>query len=710
MHPVSYSKAYKFLTLRNLILLCFVFSMVVTVISIFGGFAALSSYAMIPVAMGLGSMAFFAYLIRMASPLIHSEFLEGVRMDVFKWASLVYNDIDHFVFGKDYVAWVIKGKKSIEGAKVFVVADVPYTMKEMSRAEFEARVRTYAVTMTAGDVRLGTFHMRLPIDKASFISAIRRQRDSYQTSFDVGGPPSHLEEAAKRTAMIKRIEEQLEEAYEARFFIFVAAEADTKEELEKLLQAHGANVKNRFQMDIGVIVQELKDLDLLEALRFFRAPALMDYSASTSKTPKIPVLSLDLAFQNPLVTPRLPPLYKMMYGVFLGVTKGTQAIPVTWSPLSTNMPNYHFTGLGPPGTGKSTLARTLMYRIYLQMGVPFWMIDPAGEHAEIVRNLGGRVVDMHDDSVNPFTLYGSDPMSVANDVAQLTIYTAGLRGAELYVLRRAILDVYKGYGIDEAKKETWSDEASNKVTFEGVYNYLVANLENFPPDERPLAKSIISRLEIYARGAYKIRSATFNFDDLYKGKRPVCFNVRGLPDYLQRAIVWTILSQMENLLYHRYGITEDLRLIIMVDEAHLFSQAVKADVPGGVLEPPLSRFVRMTRKSGVGFWCLTHNHSDLPRILFEGVSTFFFFGSHDPNYLDWCAHQLNLTEEQIRGPEGMMFMGKGEGMLRLYGDPRCIPLKIVAEEEALTTSIERETDQKEEGKESMTDWIKRLVA
>ncbi len=711
VHSVSYSKVYKFMTLRNMILLCFVVSMTVTVISIFGGIAALSSYAMIPVALSLGSMVFFAYMIRMAGPLIHSEFLEGVRMDVYKWASLLYPDTEYFEFGKDFVMWKLTGRNGVQGAKIYSVIDVPYSQKDMLQAEFLARTRTYALTMTSGEVRLATFHIRLPIDKASFISAMRRQRDSYQTSFDAGGPPSHLEEAAKRTAMVERIEKQLEEAYEARFFIVIAAEAEDKQELQRILRANGESIRNRFDNDIGVKVQELKDLELREALRFFRAAGLLDDSVPTSKFPKIPVLSLDLAFQNPLVAPRLPPLYKLMYGVFLGVTKGMQAIPVTWSPLSTNMPNYHFTGLGPPGTGKSTLARTLMYRIYLQMGIPFWMIDPAGEHERIVRGLGGTVIDLHTESINPFTLYDRDPMSVANDIAMLLVYIAGLHGAEWYFLRRVILDIYKSYGVDESRRETWSDEASNKVTFEVIYNYLNANLETFPPDEILLAKSVIPRLEIYARGAYKIKSATFSLDELFKSKRPVCFSLRGLPDYLQKAIVWTVLNQLYSILYNRYKISEDLQLIMLVDEAHLFSQAVRADVPGGLLEPPLSTFVRMIRKSGVGFWCLTHNHNDLPRILFEGVSTFFFFGSSDPSYLDWCAHQLNLSEEQIRGPEGMMHMGRGEGMLRLYGDPRCIPLKIVAEEEALTTTTDGEEkgEQEEKKEESLSDWVKELI-
>ncbi len=115
-----------------------------------------------------------------------------------------------FEFQKDHVVWKIVGSGNIQGAKIYSVVDVPYSQKDKVQSEFLAGTRACALTMASGEVRLATFHIRLPIDKASFISAIRRQRDSYQTSFDAGGPLSHLEEAEKRTAMVKRIGEQLE--------------------------------------------------------------------------------------------------------------------------------------------------------------------------------------------------------------------------------------------------------------------------------------------------------------------------------------------------------------------------------------------------------------------------------------------------------------------------------------------------------------------
>jgi len=430
---------------------------------------------------------------------------------------------------------------------------------------------------------IATYHLKLPIDKESLIG-LRKSRDMYKSSYDVGGTMSHLDEAEKRDAVLRRIEQNLEEPYEARFFIATWAEAQGIEGLEQKLSDHTTHIVNRFQNDIGVTVEELRDDELLEASRNFFPGAQMALKSSQSRRLNpLTVLSMDLVWQNPLIARHLPPLQKLLRGVYIGKTP--EGIPVCWNPKI--VPSHHITVLDPMGTGKTTFIKSFTYRAHLLLGIPSWIFDVAGEYAPFIRELGGTIIDLKEKKVNPFVLNGADPVSVANGIAEMLTYLAGLRGDERFYFRTIITELYEKYGVDADSAETWTDQASNKVNFETLHHHLSDKLKSgeIKAEDLNLARGVLNKIEVFSIGAYRIGKADLTLDQLYRSEKPVCFLLKGLPEYLQKALVWSILEQTNTLFYNRYKIHEELQLMIVVEEAHLFSKPVPADLPGGKIEP-----------------------------------------------------------------------------------------------------------------------------
>jgi len=716
-----YDKLLGWMTFTRMLVVCFVLSIVLTLL--FTGTISVSGssfgYVGLLVTAGSGMVLFYFY--RMAGPIVHRVTLQDQIMSIREFTELIYSDINKIFWGPDYIAWTFTNHPGVAGAKVLYVRDVKSTFKELSKGELERMLRSYEVTMGSGTLRLGTYHVRLPIDVEAFKSGVRRKMDTAHSTFDAGGPPSFLHKFKQQEAILKRIEQGIEQAYDARFFIHVSDIADTKEELENLLDTHTENIRNRFRNDMNMEVEVCRDVKLREALQFFRPMALVDDSfTSTSFFRPSRALTFDLIFQNPFVTRRMPPLEDLLYGIEIGQIKGS-GIPVCWNPIK--VPSLHGIIIGPTGTGKTTFARSLAIRAYRDLGVRVWVIDPAGDYTELFQQMGGTIVDFSNpkqgDKLNPFVLYGRDPVQVAKTLVEMMGYIAGVRGAERPLLERMVREVYHHFNIDETNPETWTDEASNEVTFEVLYNYLKARVDRLPSHEAVLASSITSKIEYLAVGSYKLSKGTVNLDGLFRGAGPVCFRItEPLPPYLKKIVVWIILEQLEALSYIRYKIAEDLQLIFIIDEAHEFSKPVQDfEVAGGYIEPPITRFVRMMRKRGVGLWLLTHSPTDFippgeeTAVVFETIGTIFMFGSTVQQYLDFCRDTLALTKDEVEGPEiGLKWMSmRGEGMLRYFGDPRPIPVKLIPEPQALTGGVT--TQQEEETKvepSSFEEWYEKV--
>jgi DNA helicase HerA-like ATPase len=396
------------------------------------------------------------------------------------------------------------------------------------------------------------------------------------------------------------------------------------------------------------------------------------------KLSPIIVLSLDFAWQNPLVARRLPPLRRILRGIYIGKTEG--GIPISWSPFLA--PNNNITIIGPMGTGKTTLVMTFLYRAYKMLGIPTWVFDIAGEYVSIIQKLGGIIIDLKKDKVNPFVLYGSDPVSIADNVTKMCTYLIGLRGFERFFLRETILKLYRRCGISPENPKTWSDRASNNVSFDLLRRYLEDGLRKsiIPKEDRQIVKSILEKVKIFATGAYKLSKASFSLDTLYKLRKPICFLLRGLPSYVQKVIVWTLLEQLHSLFYNRYKLSDELRLFLVIEEAHIFSRSEPADVPSGKIDPPLAEYIRSMRKLGHGVICITHKPTDLDSLFLEAVGTLIMFGSTDAHYVDFCRKQLHLPFNESKR---LLWMKKGECYIRFYADARSVLVKVDPEDDVL---------------------------
>lgn len=654
-----------------------------------------SQMAYAPAVLSGGFALVLLYYYKMAGPLLANTTIQERWLDREEAIAYIFPDVTGFFFAPEYVMWKVVGSDKIQGAKVLQVTDVTSTWRDVNVNELKRRLKAYEDTMGSGSMRVGTFHVRLPIDVETYRSALIKKRDWKQSDFDSGGMRRRLEEAEKMSTTIARMEKGGEKPYDARFFIFVADEAESQEDLESILDVHAKQILNMFDSGLGIKAKVLRDMQLFYSLSFFRPQALVGglTGPAASIGRPVRVMSYDLVFQNPFVTRKMPPLEKLLSGIYLGTMRDS-AIPISWNPEV--QVSYHILCLGSPGAGKSTFAKTMMIRARRDLSIPVWIIDPAGEYVDAVKSLGddGVIIDfsrVDGDKVNPFILYGRDPTGVATSVSEMLTYISGLFGPERAFIDKVIRECYVLYGVSMDDKATWRDDLSNYVTMEIVYQYIQANMSKFPYDEVPYAKSVLGKIARVSIGAYKMSRATFSLDELWKRRVPVVFNLKNLEIYMQRAIVWSILTQLYALAYIRYQISEEFNMMFIVDEAHIFARPVEADVPGGYIEPPLSMFMRMMRKRGVGLVLLSHMASDFippgetTSIVFQAAGTIFLFGSTEDSYLRFCANALHLREDEV---EQMLWMGRGEGMLRNYGDPRAMAVKIIPEPAALVKKAE----------------------
>ncbi|MFZ8857567.1 MAG: helicase HerA domain-containing protein [Candidatus Caldarchaeales archaeon] len=401
---------------------------------------------------------------------------------------------------------------------------------------------------------------------------------------------------------------------------------------------------------------------------------------------EVRALTLDFSWFSPFALDRIPLMVKD--GIWLGHDHRYR--DVYWNPKAVR--NAHMAVLGPPGSGKSTLIRSVIlraaeyYRRSQGYAPLFLIVDPAGEYQEIAKDLGGEIVSMLERKVNPLLLEGASPHERAKFVAEMMKYLKGLKGEEVSALKEAILEAYTNAGIDPYEPSTWFAGYDKAVTFSTVYAILVRKLrESLGKPMEPVYRSLVDKLLDIAEGARAFNRTDLTVDELFRRGGVLCLSFRdragAMSDDLQRVVVWTVLQQVRDRLLST-NVQEDLRVMVVIDEAHRFVALGKI-VEGGIevkIEPPLSLHLRDTRKFGASYVLITHKPEDMPPGTIDLVGTLIVMSHPNNAYAEWAQTYLGLTESQTNA---LLAGGIGTGFMITTEDPRPLFVRFAPEKKAL---------------------------
>ena len=325
-------------------------------------------------------------------------------------------------------------------------------------------------------------------------------------------------------------------------------------------------------------------------------------------------------------------------GIFLGVS-ATAKHDRVYLELD-RLENVHGLLIGPPGSGKSTTARTIILRAEKKF-IPI-VIDPSGEYRRFFEAINGVIVDLVDHPFNPLSVD-------LNEFFKAMRYIAPLSFEERDIIR-SILNRNNGIGVVELYK-----------SLERRYSFLASKIAEILP-------YFSSKYIDLDRVLDMNKPILLTFGSTRTGKYIM------MPIEVMRFTFHIFLTKIVKKALQK-GLTK-IRYLLIVDEAHLFAK------PSHEFGEPLTTTVaRIYRKFGVALMLLTHSWSDVDEIYRNFCGYTLALGASQPDYLSYTRLYMGLDSSAIN------WLKRGEpgnAVLKRIYTPHPVLLKIIPEEIALT--------------------------
>lgn len=295
-------------------------------------------------------------------------------------------------------------------------------------------------------------------------------------------------------------------------------------------------------------------------------------------------------------------------------------------PLEVKAPT-HVLIIGASGAGKSYTVATIVKNATncLQQQVPIIVIDPHGEY--------GRLLGKDYEVINALE-YMPDIMDPFNEPIELHIERiieyyrtmVNLGPLQEQLLREALIDLYTQYN---------SSQTSSKPSLEELERIL-STIANHEPRAEQLV-NYTRLLRSLLRGKRTLTTETI-------AEKKVIIDLSSLPtEWAKRIYVDTLLRLLYTYLT-RKGITDNPRLLLVVDEAHLFApptrqQRMQSMLVKGALE---------MRKYGVVIIIATQNPTKIDRAIIANTSYKLVLPLFDPLEVDQAVKILTLSESNSK--------------------------------------------------------------
>jgi len=334
-------------------------------------------------------------------------------------------------------------------------------------------------------------------------------------------------------------------------------------------------------------------------------------------------LTRDIAALIPQAHPNIPPVQYISSGILMGLAEYLN-MPVFIDLTKLIAPTGIF--VGKIGTGKSTSAKALLYRQRFVFGTPTIVFDAHGEYSPEIRRMGGSVIDIKENTVNPCKK--DNTLTISEKAMQLTDMLNTIY--EFSDIQRAVLIKYikKGY-----------EKFGEELSFKKITEMISYDLDKRLPDSKTLG-ALASRFEILADEIFGDENS-ISLDELTRGL--VCIDVSKIHnDHLRNIVMLSILQYIYNSMLvkqenQRYESDKEIKLLIMIDEAGRIASSEHSVA---------TRLVKESRKFKIG---LFFGIQDIPDIDSKILSNYGFVFVHqltNQEYITKIQNDCGFSSEQ----------------------------------------------------------------
>ncbi len=531
-------------------------------------------------------------------------------------------------------------KNRIYGIAFAVIDDIPYTYFDLSEKELIYKIKNFVNLLSSVRDEIILFIIKRSVNEAKFIlnlerkiSTLRIMRKADPTNMRIQKKLSQLEELYSKILRGER-------PIIVNYVLAVKSQGYLRSKILSDLDMKINNIMSALEAGLNIRMRVASKNEVEYILTF----GLRGRAKS-----EIEVTSSHLAPFTPLSYTKRPRI-DIEDGIYLGRDLTTE------TPVLINIKEHmirHILILGPTGRGKTTLASILVSKLVNEYNMPCWIIDYRGEYKDRVNMENVLIIRADKNQINLLDYMYTTPRVRANQIVEALSIVKKLTPTEEYALLDSLLNVY-----------SMKENPNLSDLIEYLRNKCKSSSLHI--DERAALQSLITKLNTIYDRVFSTQTISISIASLTN--TPVIFDLSTIPDEYRDLYVITVLQILLNYMTYR---REHKLLVVTLDEAWRILRKPKG-------RQALLRFFKEGRGYGIIAIVITQDFSDIPSEILDNAGAIFAFGSHSKDYIDKVAKYMNLNEIE---KEKMTWLKTGEALLRLYGDPR--PLWIRIDEKAV---------------------------
>ncbi len=570
---------------------------------------------------------------------------------------------------KDRYLLASRGAKQV-GHAYFRIGNIPYLLDDLDKEKKMWNVGNFVRILSTLNFPFELIPRIMPVPASVYLHQINKEIDNLKLTLSAEGSTASPRRQA-RLKYLERIAERLLEGEGTRdvsFLCHIMVGGRTEDAIVRELEANAKTLMSALESGLNVRAERLTGARMLEVLREF-FPATLKVNPPKANR----MLTWDLAYLIPLAKPKLPPLEKLLSGVYVGRTVAGGVVCLDMNRYA----NPHVVVLGKSGYGKSTTVKTLTARMFDLWESNILIIDYAGEYAPWVKSRNGTVVDMHTAGINPFEL-GRATMTdrirqLIDTFQRLSELTLPQRNVLSYYLMKA----YESRGFKPSDPTTWRNEPP---TLDGLIDLIEEDLPKFRMGKQLTAMALIEKLAALASGPIGIfRKSTFSVSDLTQGF--VCIDLSKVTSTIMKDMVaYTVLQHVDSEM-RLNGIRTGVKLAIVLDEAWKLCRE-EDSLPVTI--------IKEGRKYGYSLIVSSQDATaDLAESILANAGTAIIHHTEHPSYLRFFEQSYGLTKQEVARVQNAPV---GEALVKIGDDPR--PFFVRVEMEVPVQSLTDATGQR----------------